>query len=125
MILTDGNIKQFIDRRRCFKQTTIAVVVNNGKAWVGSNWCHYPQPMCPRSGLATGEGYDLCHEICEQHAHAEVDACMKAHTNARGGTLYLIGHTYCCSRCNDVMKIYGISRIVIGEYPEEDVDIQL
>lgn len=97
----------------CKKQTTIAVIVNNGRYWTGSNWVNDEQAVCPREGMKSGEGYHLCKEICNQPSHAEVDACLQAGENARGGTLYLIGHTYCCDNCLRVMKEHGIKDYVI------------
>lgn len=97
----------------CKKQTTIAIIVNNGRFWVGSNWVEDEQKECPRKDYKTGEGYHLCKEVCNQFAHAEVDACIKAGDNAKGGTLYLIGHTYCCNNCLSVMKASGIKSYVI------------
>ncbi len=97
----------------CVKQTTIAIIVNKGKFWVGSNWCESSQEECPRGNMKSGEGYHLCKEICKQGNHAEVDACIKAGKDAKGGTLYLIGHTYCCDNCKKVMKEYEIKKVII------------
>ena len=99
----------------CTKQTTVAVIINNGEFWVGTNSCDCPQKVCPREGMKTGEGYNLCKDVCKQKAHAEIDACLKAGKKARGGTLYLMGHTYCCDECKKVMKEYGIKKVVINE----------
>jgi deoxycytidylate deaminase len=93
---------------RCVKQTTIAIIKNNGQVFAGTNSCETPQSECPRKGMATGQGYELCHEICGQTNHAEVDACIRAGEKARGGTLFLIGHYYFCDNCIAVMKEYGI-----------------
>ena len=103
---------------KCAKQETIAIIENHGQYWVGTNWCRKPQAECPRKDLPTGEGYELCKSVCEQNAHAEVDACQKAGNNAIGGTLYLIGHTYCCEDCKRTMRNFGIEKVVIGELPE-------
>ena len=102
-----------IDSRKCAKQDTIAMIVNNGKTWVGSNWVHNPQKECPRKDMPSGVGYELCKSICQQDNHAEIDACIKAGEGARGGTLYLIGHSYCCDNCKKVMSEYGIAKIEI------------
>ena len=104
-----------IDSRKCAKQSVTAVIVNKGNFWVGSNWCENPQEICPRKDMPSGVGYELCKDICKQKYHAEVDVCMKAGENARGGTLYLMGHTYCCDDCKKVMSEHGIEKIVIGE----------
>ena len=63
--------------------------------------------------MKTGEGYELCRSVCGQKHHAEVDACLKAGERARGGVLYLIGHSYCCDNCLSVMKEHGIDDIKI------------
>ena len=105
--------KERIKIGKCAKQTTIAVIENEGEFWVGSNWCANPQEECPRYDMKSGEGYELCKEICKQHAHAEVDACLNAGEKAKGGTLYLIGHTYCCDNCKRVMEEHGIQNIII------------
>ena len=95
----------------CAKQTTIAVIVKENRFYVGTNWCETPQKECPRKDLPSGEGYEMCRDICHQNAHAEVDALLKAGTDARGGTLYLIGHTYCCDNCLKAMQEYGIEKV--------------
>jgi deoxycytidylate deaminase len=121
MILNAENIEQFISQEKCVKQTTIAIIVNNGKAWIGSNWCRSPQLECPRKGLPTGVGYELCKLKCRQDDHAEVNACMLAGKKAAGGVLYLIGHTYCCDNCMKVIHEHGIKHVFIGEYPTEEI----
>lgn len=100
---------------RCQKQETLAVIENNGRFWVGRNDCQVHTNKCPRDakGCKSGEGYDLCRIICMQEGHAEVMACKAAGENARGGTLYLYGHTYCCDACRKVMDEHGIVKVVI------------
>ena len=120
MKINNKNIGKLIDQRRCAKQDTVAIIINNEKAWIGSNWCENPQSECPRKDLPTGVGYELCHDICKQHSHAEVDACLKAGKNAEGATLHLIGHTYCCDNCLKVMKEHNIDNVIIGQFPEGD-----
>ena len=102
----------------CAKQTTIAIVKKGNKFVVGTNWCAAPQGECPRKDMPTGVGYELCKDVCKQHAHAEVDACEKAGTLAREATLYLIGHYYCCDDCKKVMKEAGIKKIIICDRKE-------
>jgi len=101
----------------CAKQTTIAIIENNGRYWIGTNWCGNPQKECPRKDMETGIGYNLCNDVCEQYAHAEVDVCHKAGLDAKGGILYLIGHTYCCDSCKAIIEAHGIKRTVIGQLP--------
>jgi len=97
----------------CAKQKVIAVIENNGKTYSGTNACQNVQRKCPRKGMKTGEGYELCKNVCKQFYHAEVSALKKAGKNAKGGTLYLIGHTYCCDECKKAMKKAGIKKIII------------
>lgn len=103
--------------KKCAKQVVIAIIENQGKFYIGINWCRNPQIQCPRGNLPSGVGYELCKEICEQDAHAEVNACKKAGINAKGGILYLIGHTYSCKNCQKIMKQFGIKKLIIGKYP--------
>lgn len=103
---------------KCAKQETIAIIENRGQYWIGTNWCQTAQTECPRKDMETGVGYELCKSVCHQNYHAEVDACRKSDYFAKGGTLYLLGHTYCCNSCKRVMETYGIAKVVIGEIPE-------
>ena len=75
------------------------------------------QEKCPREGLPSGVGYEKCQDICLQTCHAEAAACANAGMFAEGGTLYLIGHNYCCDRCEAMIKSHKIKNIVIGKYP--------
>ena len=104
-----------VSNNKCAKLTTTAIIINGDKVFVGSNHCGNPQTTCPRDeqGYKTGEGYHLCKDICQQGAHAEVDACMKAGEHAKGGTLILMGHYYCCDNCIKVMEEHGIESVKI------------
>lgn len=102
------DVKDMIDKRKCAKQVVVAIIENGDDIFVGSNWCENPQTECPRKEMATGEGYDLCKNICKQRNHAEVDACIKAGDKAKGGTLYLVGHYYFCEHCIQTMQEYGL-----------------
>ncbi len=105
--------------RPCAKLTTRATVISpDGWRFSATNWCRTPQAQCPRAGMATGIGYDLCKTVCGQSGHAEVNACKLAGAHARGGWLFLEGHTYACDNCQSVMRGYGINRFAIGVPPE-------
>ena len=97
----------------CAKQTVIAIIRKGDKFWVGSNACRNPQDKCPREGIASGSGYELCEEVCKQICHAEVDACIRAGKEAEGGDLYLIGHTYACDGCMHVMREHRIRNLYV------------
>lgn len=110
------NINSFLGSiKQCKKQTTIAIIMKDQQLIsIGTNEIHEDITECPRKGMATGEGYELCKSICKQNNHAEVDACIKAGEGAKGATLYLIGYTYCCDNCKKVMSEYGIEKIIIS-----------
>lgn len=114
-------IKNFISNKPCAKQTTVAVIISGDRHWIGSNYCDTPMRECPRKDMPTGVGYELCKSICNQQNHAEVDACIKAGSEARGGTLYLGGHYYVCENCKRIAEEHGIKQIVI--LPKDGWDI--
>ncbi len=102
--------------RQCKKQTTVAVIMKDGQLIsIGTNEIHEDITECPRKDMKTGEGYELCKSVCKQNHHAEVDACLKAGDQAKGATLYLIGHTYCCDECTVVMERHGIKEVIINK----------
>jgi len=102
----------------CAKQTVTATIVTaSGERFVGTNACRKPQKVCPRAGMATGVGYHLCREICQQDAHAEVAAIRAAGDKARGATLYLDGHTYLCGPCEVAAFEAGIKKVIFGAAP--------
>lgn len=105
----------------CAKQRVIATVVTiDGERFVGENDCENPQDVCPRAGMATGEGYHLCHEICRQTGHAEINALKAAAGKASGATIYIEGHTYACAACKGACQAAG-ARIVIGSPPRPNI----
>lgn len=104
---------------KCAKQPVIAVIkTTKDEYFFGLNSCRKPQEVCPRGDMPSGEGYEMCKEICDQTGHAEVNACQDAGDAAGGATLYLIGHTYCCDHCKKIMDEHGIETTVICESPE-------
>lgn len=94
----------------CVKQNVVARLhTADGNVFVGTNRCHNPQTECPRDvqGMRSGEGYHLCTQICQQAAHAEVDAIRQAGEKAKGSIIYLAGHNYACGSCQDAAKAVG------------------
>lgn len=101
----------------CAKQHVEATVLTpEGHRYVGTNACMRPQRECPRdaAGFETGQGYHLCQEVCQQTAHAEVNALLAAGGHARGATLIVKGHSYACRNCLDAAKRAGILDVVVG-----------
>lgn len=100
----------------CAKQVVHAVIVaTDGSTFEGTNFCMEAQKTCPRGDMPSGEGYELCWDVCRQPAHAEVNALQAAGQKARGATLYLMGHTHCCNACRHVCDLAGIKEVVIVE----------
>lgn len=110
-------------RYSCAKQPVLAIIVNNGRFYTGWNATGVSQAVCPREMLQykTGEGYFLCKNPCKQKNHAEVAACLKAGKHAKGGTMYLIGHTYCCDECKKVLDRYGIKEVKFNIWPTNQI----
>lgn len=97
------------------KQTVTATIVTpTGQRFVGTNYARNPQPVCPRAHMPTGVGYELCATVCDQPAHAEINAIAAAGEHARGAVLYLEGHTYACQPCADAATAAGIVEIIFG-----------
>jgi deoxycytidylate deaminase len=100
---------------KCAMREVIAIIEKDGKYWIGSNWCNEPQNNCPR--IIDDNNYDKCIEVCDQPNHAEIDALINAGLNAVGANLYLIGHEYLCSVCEETVKNFGVKNIIVGELP--------
>ena len=60
----------------CAKQNVVAVLVAlNGKVYIGYNGCDKRVDSCPRIGMESGTGYELCTSVCFQRGHAETNVC--------------------------------------------------
>ena len=110
----------------CIKQEVRAMLVTpEGLCFFGANWMSNGDvTICPRvtEGCASGFGYDLCVSVCNQLFHAErsaIDACINAGFSPVGGTMFVIGHTYCCSGCRAAMKEAGIIRALVIDSGKE------
>ena len=103
-----------ITRGPCAKQVvTATVITKNGEEFKSTNWCHNPQEVCPRLGMPSGEGYELCRDVCKQEGHAGVNAINLARDKSQGAILLLEGHTYACDNCKNYAKQHGIVDITI------------
>lgn len=97
----------------CAKVTVRCTLVTpSGEQFVGENWCHNPQTVCPR---APGEGYEKCLSICLQEGHAEVVALRLAGPKALGARAYVEGHTHACRNCQEELFARGVRSLTIGE----------
>lgn len=105
----------------CAKQIVTATIITaGGERFVGTNFVLNPQKVCPRGARPTGIGYELCTSICEQIGHAEDVALLYAGDKARGGVMYLEGHTLVCSNCLDLCVEAGVDLVVIGAPPTDN-----
>jgi len=103
----------------CVKTRVIATLITrDGQRFVGENDCENPQDVCPRADYAFGEGYHFCWEVCEQKAHAEINAIHKAGKFACESTIYLEGHTRCCDNCQGECDELDIN-VIIGSPPND------
>jgi hypothetical protein len=101
---------------QCVKQNVVATLLSeSGGTYVGTNHCYNPQKTCPRDvlGMKSGEGYELCIDVCNQSGHAEVNAIRKAGDESKGAIIFLQGHDYACGNCTSVAATAGIKEIVV------------
>lgn len=99
----------------CRKQEVTATLLgSNGDVYIATNHCDTPQSVCPRAGMPTGVGYELCKSVCNQRAHAEVNVIALAGEAAKGSTITLTGHYYACESCKAAAAAAGVEKIVIG-----------
>ena len=101
---------------RCVKQNVVATLLSeSGGTYVGTNHCYNPQKTCPRDvlGMKSGEGYELCIDVCNQSGHAEVNAIRKAGENSQGAIIFLQGHSYACGDCTSVAAKAGVKKIIV------------
>jgi len=97
---------------RCAKlHVKCTLVTPYGHAFVGTNYCENPQPVCPRE---PGEGYEKCKSICQQVGHAEEVALMEAGERAKGSRAYVEYHTHVCRNCQEVLFAAGVESFTIG-----------
>lgn len=103
---------------KCTKVETVAILENDGRYWIGSNWCLTPQRKCPRVARNSPDGQDyyLCKDKCNQLYHAEIEALVKAGPHARGGTMFVIAHRGHCEHCAKAVKEAGVKKVIFG-YP--------
>lgn len=99
----------------CAKKRVVCTLVHpeHGR-WVGTNDVRRPQDRCPRE---PGEGYGPCILVCDQPAHAEVDALKQAGDRAKGAVAYLEGIGRVCSDCQQALAQAGVLGVVFEAPP--------
>jgi hypothetical protein len=102
----------------CTKQVVTCTLVHpDGRRWVGENWVRNHQETCPRQGMPSGQGYELCRDVCQQAGHAEEVAVRMAGADATGCTAYVEGHSYICENCEAVLQSAGVVAMHIAAPP--------
>ena len=110
---------------RCAKQRVLAITEIDGKIYLGENWIATPQKECPRKGLESGVGYELCKEICSQPGHAEIDLLREVDGNLQGNDVYIFGHYYVCEYCDTALNSSNVGKIIFPvDYCEDDKVIE-
>ena len=98
---------------KCAKSEVKCTIISvNNEVFVGKNWCENPQDICPRK---KGEGYDKCTSVCGQYGHAEINALSLAGKKAKGGKVFLEGHTHACKDCQEALYGAGIESISLNK----------
>ncbi len=109
-----GCNNQYPNATLCLKRPLYVLIITaKNEYFYGMNCINNSDlKECPRQNSPTGEGYELCRNVCRQGAHAElhaITACLDAQANLHGAKAYLTGHDYCCESCLLHMKQYGIT----------------
>ena len=92
------------------RRVTCTIDARSGEQFHGENDCANPQPVCPR---APGEGYEKCASICQQAAHAEVEALRAAGPLALGAIARVQGHYYICEPCGRALAQAGVRYVIV------------
>lgn len=106
----------------CAKREVFCVIVRKdplyrgqlNTVW-GTNWCQKPRHKCPRE---EGEDYTKCKTVCNQPAHAEINALERAKAqwgNVSGSMALVIGHHRVCSDCIQALESAGIQLIGVTD----------
>jgi deoxycytidylate deaminase len=94
----------------CAKKKVLCFLISEDlEVFIGENNCLNPQPACPRE---QGEGYEKCKTICQQTAHAEVNAIAKAGAKARGAKALVLHKRVCCD-CQDALDSAGVKSVTL------------
>jgi deoxycytidylate deaminase len=94
------------------REVACSIHTVDGHVAYGSNRVLNPQPTCPR---LEGEGYEKCHTICRQPAHAEVAALVNAAErglDVYGGSAVIHGHYMVCDDCRRRLFAAGVTIII-------------
>lgn len=94
----------------CAKKKVLCFLVSEDlEMFIGENTCLNPQPVCPRE---LGEGYEKCKTICQQTAHAEVNAIAQAGDKARGSKAFVLHKRVCCD-CQVALEKAGVKSVTL------------
>lgn len=98
----------------CAKKQIAAGTYVNGIFLWAVNRCDYDGPDCPRLGMPSGKGYDLC-----QAHHAEAELVEKIMSRIpcepSDGIAWVAGHYWACEPCAALLKKIGVKEIRVRE----------
>jgi deoxycytidylate deaminase len=83
---------------------------------IAANACSWAEGVtaCPRIGIASGTGYDLC---TAQHAEANLVRNLKQRGLKPAVPIaWVAGHYYACEPCAKALKEFGITEIRVREF---------
>jgi hypothetical protein len=95
------------------RRITCDLMTAEGPTFHGTNDCDNAQEICPR---APGEGYEKCASICQQGAHAEIDAlnaALRCGYEAKDAVAIIQGHYYICEPCGRALRDAGVRMVKI------------
>jgi deoxycytidylate deaminase len=97
----------------CAKRQVVAGIHAGGRFLTAANFCEFAGESCPRIGIASGTGYELC-----QAKHAEANLALLI--AQEGLTLdsvvcWVLGHYYACEPCAKALHKIGIMEIRVRE----------
>lgn len=101
--------------KHCLKQVVKALIYQRGEKLLLVAYNDIENESvseCPRQGMLSGEGYELCKSICNQQGHAEIQAVDKAiELGIDLSDCYLVieGHSYICNECQSYMRKHGLT----------------
>jgi len=121
--VVSGCLKRYPHLTLCLKQPVYVLLLTaKFKHFYGMNHINISDlAECPRKDFPTGQGYELCQNICHQGAHAEMNAinnALEAGVNLHGSKVFIVGHDYCCEPCLRYMYQHGIQSAYCIDTPK-------
>ena len=99
--------------KRCKDKTIIAVLRTTQDVYFGTNGVKHQPDNCPRNQAndKINQGYEKCTDVCQQPAHAEINAIQQAYKAGDvviGATINVYGTQHICQSCLYMLNLLGI-----------------